>query len=1021
MIKFKSKLVGFIAAIALLCGILGLISACTNTSETYTVTFMVQNETGEWKQVGNSVEVTDGAVTLPNDPVKSYYVFLGWYTTSTFEAGTEFKNENISSNLTVYASFSAKEAEVYINGESMGKQTLVDVINGDYNPGEGLEFDGWYTDSNYTVKYENTDDTSAIYARSVARITYDNGYETVYETTVLPYVAMSQPSLDDIVKFYMDSEDIFFTVDGEDYDWSQPVTKSMTIDVEWKTPNMVYAENANSGNLTCTLYGNNGSYTVQQKNPDLATYPCIRIPSRVTYNDELRYVDACANTYELNDYAWAAAAKSVKTVIFAEGIKMIRNFEGVYVQPAASTSTPATVEEVVLPSTLKIIETSFNFFPSLKSVELPEGLEIIIDSFWSDYIISADNYNSFKRNRIGYDFDIAVPDTVINLSQVPTNLTFGENSCFYKDSSDRIYKNDERGKVLIADYNIDESGTLTVEEGVVGIQVGTFFCMPLLKYLSLPSTWQFVSYNEDVTNYDYYYYNGDYQYCTLYNSEYADNFLGSFSLASYVIFDNVSGNYLMTDNVFQSVFINQPSMPETIYEGSLTGRATYSTRYNSVTAYTHANNAGKVAFVGSVDECEDIVVLVNANNSQGAISKKTVSDTVKSGTVVTLDNVLNLAGLNGNLNILSVTQFGEEFMFDKAYDHNLYLDITYELGAGGYTYETNESGTVTITGFDQNTAHMLSTGFFLVNIPDDIDGVAVTEIAANAFEGEEAVSFVFIPSSVKKIGESAFKNCSNLSSVNITAGGLEYIGESAFEGCIFTTIALPLEHLTYVGPYAFKSQKLTAFTVAAGETAVTDVTKYEAGKYYIRAKYLIRYVSTSVEQQYNYDRTETEDVTVYDVQLIALPGKITVWSMYGMGYSVRATGTTDYVVRFEIMTGSVSYLNGSQAIIFGVVSKIHTNAFTDMHANYLTYTSTTSQDENGNAIVTNRSKMGWYYGESEEKDVYENWVTQEQINNMDSEIFEEGWWEGWTEEDEEYAQLQLVMEYAYRTLSCTLV
>ena len=65
---------------------------------------------------------------------------------------------------------------------------------------------------------------------------------------------------------------------------------------------------------------------------------------------------------------------------------------------------------------------------------------------------------------------------------------------FYKENN-RIYKIDDstaqKGKLLlIADFN-DNNGSLSVPEGVNGIQVGAFFNREL-NYLTLPSTFSYI-------------------------------------------------------------------------------------------------------------------------------------------------------------------------------------------------------------------------------------------------------------------------------------------------------------------------------------------------------------------------------------------------------------------------------------------------------------------------------------------------------------------------------------------------
>ena len=118
---------------------------------------------------------------------------------------------------------------------------------------------------------------------------------------------------------------------------------------------------------------------------------------------------------------------------------------------------------------------------------------------------------------------------------------------------------------------------------------------------------------------------------------------------------------------------------------------------------------------------------------------------------------------------------------------------------------------MTVTGFDGTTALGDSNSGYIVTIPSTYEGVPVTAIANGAFKGEESIVTVSIPSSVTVIGAEAFMDTINLTTVTIAPGGLSVIGRSAFENSGFTSIALPLEKLTDVQPYAFKSEKLQKF------------------------------------------------------------------------------------------------------------------------------------------------------------------------------------------------------------------
>ncbi|MBO7214878.1 MAG: leucine-rich repeat protein [Clostridia bacterium] len=91
---------------------------------------------------------------------------------------------------------------------------------------------------------------------------------------------------------------------------------------------------------------------------------------------------------------------------------------------------------------------------------------------------------------------------------------------------------------------------------------------------------------------------------------------------------------------------------------------------------------------------------------------------------------------------------------------------------------------VKITGKDEYSVRGLGsfTGTEII-IPNEYNGMPVTDINASAFKGK-LITSVYIPASVKVIGKQAFSGCINLTSVSIESGSaLESVGLDAFEEC----------------------------------------------------------------------------------------------------------------------------------------------------------------------------------------------------------------------------------------------
>jgi hypothetical protein len=125
-----------------------------------------------------------------------------------------------------------------------------------------------------------------------------------------------------------------------------------------------------------------------------------------------------------------------------------------------------------------------------------------------------------------------------------------------------------------------------------------------------------------------------------------------------------------------------------------------------------------------------------------------------------------------------------------------------------------------------------------VKIPAFIKGIAVREIAANAFQHETTITSVEIPRLVTSIGGGAFYRCSSLTRVIILARDMS-IGDGAFRGCsslsaftvdsgnpAYSSQDGVLFNNTKTTLIAYPWGKSGAYTIPAGVTSIGDRAFY---------------------------------------------------------------------------------------------------------------------------------------------------------------------------------------------------
>lgn len=982
MAKTKKRAVVLIACLMLAVLCAGVLAACNDT-ETYTVTFMVRKNgtTGDWQQYTTVDANDDGSVTLPAEPTVYGYTFRDWYTDEACSADNVFDETSVSGDITVYALMAETNITLNVTDGSgtatqvAGTLPALSETTAEYEAdalSENLTFDGWYTDAAFTQKYSSGMDATALYGRYMAQITYDNGYETLYTELVTPGGKTTAPDarVDDFVKRYMDDEDISYNDSkGNAIDFSSDTfDENEVVTVLWKTPGLEYE----------AIEGTDNYYVSGIDTTDI-TYPAVSVLSK---NVTIEGKQGC-NVVAVDAAVGLDRYDQAEVFIFNEGIESIRGFY------AASYGGPSAMKEVRLPSTLKVLEDSFNM-PStaISELVLPEGLEVIIDCFWSDMLATT---NPDREN--GLNISITVPSTVTNMVVVPKNLDLSKNDNFKYDDDGRLYYVDGDSKILCSEYqsNVTDDGRLVVEEGVTGVQV---YLLSRLNYdyLDLPSTFCEVGYNNAAEDYPAYTGTLLTPQAVINNPE-ATPVEGA-SRYSYAIVSNL-------DEITYVTIARTGDLPVSDYA------------FVSTSGVPHNGNEFKddvkVVLIGDVTPGETVSIRLTVSYSRDNKVETYVLNSYKSGEALTLAAILEAAKVSEEDYTVIIRNVGEVYE-GGTITSDMYITVECYAKAGGFTYTVNADGeTATVTGFDSTTAEQLTDGTYRVTI-DMIDGYIVTAIADGAFKGVSGVSEVYISNAVTTIGDEAFMNTGNLRLVNIAPGGLSVIGRSAFEnaGCVQDgdgnwtvntaggvdelTMILPLADLTDIQPYAFKTKAIEKFTAVSEEKnrnimqLLMTNTKLTEGMFMFASagsgtnRAIIKYTGINETKTMQDSSGKDTEITVRGAQLVAIAGGAAysnASSGLALGFSYRyfdsqmglyAPLLATNVFEYEIMEGSVYYGGSKLQLYIGMVSKVHKNAFTDI------------EDE---APSVN------YYNCS-----YDQHMTIEQVQTQDSEIFEEGWFEG---------------------------
>lgn len=253
-------------------------------------------------------------------------------------------------------------------------------------------------------------------------------------------------------------------------------------------------------------------------------------------------------------------------------------------------------------------------------------------------------------------------------------------------------------------------------------------------------------------------------------------------------------------------------------------------------------------------------------------------------------------------------------------DNTLTAEVTY-YGASAYAYSGEYSGTVTIPSY----------------VTYNTKTYSVTSIGEMAFYNCFNLTSVTIPNSVTYIEDGAFLNCDGLTSMTIP-NSVTIIGGSAFEGCTgLTSIEIP-NSVTYIGGTAFKDcTGLTSVTIGNGIktlsgfegcTSLTSVTIPNSVEW-IDGSTFKHCTSLSSITIPNSVREIGEEAFAYCTSLtsIEIPSSVTYIRDYAFWYSNLTTVILNSQTIVDEESKGLFFGEGVEYVIGDGVTSIGKNAF----------------------------------------------------------------------------------------------
>ena len=183
---------------------------------------------------------------------------------------------------------------------------------------------------------------------------------------------------------------------------------------------------------------------------------------------------------------------------------------------------------------------------------------------------------------------------------------------------------------------------------------------------------------------------------------------------------------------------------------------------------------------------------------------------------------------------------------------------------GDLTWKLYEDGTLNISGTgamkDYNDDDNPSPAYKNSNVKKIVIEKGVTSIGESAFENCSSLTSVMIPDSVISIGTSAFHSCNRLTSITLP-DSVTSIGIYVFEGCNSLSSITLSNNITSIGNWAFHGCPLTSITIPDSVTSIGAMAFHSCSNL---KSITIPDSVTSIESAVFYNCTSLTSITIPD-------------------------------------------------------------------------------------------------------------------------------------------------------------